>query len=330
MLTDEVIIKIKAGKGGDGAVSFRREKYQPRGGPDGGDGGKGGNVVFSVTRDVNTLTFFDNRKEFKADDGENGGKNRCHGGNAKDLILRIPPGTIIYNMNSDQTKYQIVDLTREGEKFVIAKGGRGGWGNTHFSTATHQTPYEANNGTFGQEKTLKLELQLIADVGFIGLPNAGKSTLLSHLSNANPKIANYPFTTLEPNLGVVKIDDNFSFIAADIPGLIEGASHGKGLGDKFLRHIQRTSVIVHLIDINSMDPAVDYKIIRDELKKFNPDLVKKKEIVVFNKIETVDGESVKCQVSSIKKVLRKKPLLISAATGQGLKELLFEIKKVLK
>ncbi|OGD66932.1 Obg family GTPase CgtA [Candidatus Berkelbacteria bacterium RIFCSPHIGHO2_12_FULL_36_9] len=220
-------------------------------------------------------------------------------------------------------------MTKEGQIFIAARGGRGGWGNVHFATATHQTPYESKKGTPGEEKVIKMEMQMIADVGIIGLPNAGKSTLLSHISNARPKIANYPFTTLAPNLGVVKVDNDFSFIAADIPGLIEGASQGKGLGDKFLKHVQRTNLLVHLIDINSLDPAKDYKIIRQELKKFDANLAKKKEIVAFNKIETIDEESIKYQVSSIKTVTRKKPFLISSAIGKGIKELLYRIKKEL-
>jgi GTP-binding protein len=344
MLTDEVTIKISAGKGGDGCVSFRREKYVPKGGPDGGDGGKGGDIVIRVNPSVNTLTFFNMKKEFQAKNGENGGKNRCHGADADDLILEVPPGTIIYdfqkekkqiednnyNIESESKLEKIADLTKLNEKIVVAKGGRGGWGNDHFATATHQTPYEFNPGTLGQSKTIKLELRLIADVGLIGLPNAGKSTLISRISNAKPKIANYPFTTIEPNLGVVKADNEFSFTAADIPGLIEGASKGKGLGDKFLRHIKRTKMIVHIIDVNSDDLIRDYKTIRKELKAFSTELTKKNEIVVFNKIETMDRNLILDLAKKFKTKIKKNPLLISAVTGEGIKDLLYKIKDELK
>ena len=338
MFTDEVIIKIKAGKGGDGLVSFWREKFVPKGGPDGGDGGDGGDIIFKVDERVNTLSFFNTRKQFKAEDGEKGKKARCRGKNGRDLILRVPPGTIVYQiLNSkietlNKSKIQdskfkkVADLTKDGQKMVIARGGRGGWGNVHFATATHQTPKEAKPGQPGEEKILKLELQLIADVGIIGLPNSGKSTLLSRISAARPKIAEYPFTTLEPNLGVVRLGEDFSFVVADIPGLIKGASKGKGLGDKFLRHIKRTRLLVHLIDITSSDLVRDYKTIRSELKLFDPTLISKKEIIVLNKIDLL-GE----KKPFIPFVLKKlKPLMISAVSGKGIKTLLYEIKRILK
>ena len=330
MLTDEVIIKISAGKGGDGCVSFRREKYVPKGGPDGGDGGKGGNVIFRVNPSVNTLTFFNMKKAFKADNGESGGKNRCTGADADNLELEVPTGTILYQSPKSKDQRQgfekMRDLIKDGDKFVAAKGGRGGWGNVHFATATHQAPREANPGKPGEEKVIKLEMQLIADVGIIGLPNSGKSTLLARISHARPKIANYPFTTLEPNLGVVKVDDKFSFIAADIPGLIEGASKGKGLGYKFLKHTERTNLLVHLIDANSVDYVCDYKTIRKELELFSIKLTRKKEIVCINKIETVNESVLKTNSQKLKAKFRKSPLPISSATGEGIKELLYKIK----
>lgn len=337
MLTDEVEIRIKAGKGGNGAVSFRREKYIPKGGPDGGDGGDGGDLFFRVNPSVNTLTFFNMKKEFQADNGDQGGKNQRHGKDGEDLYLDVPPGTIVYEIkkiDKDDEKSEIVyekiaDLTVIGEEFRAAKGGRGGWGNVHFASATHQTPYEANPGTPGQEKLIKLELDLIADVGIIGLPNSGKSTLLSRISNARPKIANYPFTTLEPNLGMVRVDEKTTFVAADIPGLIEGASIGKGLGHKFLKHILRTKTLLHIIDINSDDPVRDYKTIKNELKTFSPELAKKKEVISFNKIETVSSEKVEEVIKKFKTKTKKTPLAFSAVTGTGIKEILYKIKKVL-
>jgi len=328
MLTDEVTIKIEAGKGGDGLVSFRREKYMPRGGPDGGDGGSGGDIIFQVNPSVNTLTFFNMKKEFKAKNGEPGGKNLRSGAGGDDLILEVPPGTVIYQVQNDNIE-KIIDLTNDNSEYKIAKGGRGGWGNVHFATATYQAPREANPGRPGENKIIKLELQLIADVGIIGLPNSGKSTLLSRISHAKPKIANYPFTTLEPNLGVVRVDEKFSFIAADIPGLIEGASKGKGLGHKFLKHIKRTNMIIHIIDANSDDFVRDYKTIRGELKLYDKALARKKEIVVINKIETVNKDSLKANNQKLKAKIRKSPLEISAATSEGIKELLFKIKKEL-
>ncbi len=325
MLTDEVVIKIKAGKGGDGCVSFRREKYIPKGGPDGGDGGDGGSIIFQSDNNTNTLTFYNTRKSFKAQSGHAGMGKKMHGKNGQDLVLKLPPGTKIYQIIGEKQS-EIADLIKTNQEFLAARGGRGGWGNVHFSTATHQTPYEFNPGTLGEEKTLKLELQLIADVGLIGLPNAGKSTLLSRISSAKPKIANYPFTTLEPNLGVVRVDDEFSFTAADIPGLIEGASQGKGLGDKFLRHIKRTKVLVHLIDANSTSIESDYASIRKELEKFDPQLLKKPEIVVINKIDTTDQKTLKLSA----KIKKLNPVFISAVSGKGIKELLYKIKEIIE
>ncbi|EKD56996.1 MAG: hypothetical protein ACD_58C00031G0006 [uncultured bacterium] len=324
MLTDEVTIKVEAGKGGDGSASFRREKYVPKGGPDGGDGGKGGDIIFKVDGNQNTLTYFNTRKSFKADDGDNGGKQKSSGKNADDLILTVPPGTIVYQIfGSAQRK--ILDLTEIGKDIKVAKGGIGGRGNVHFATATHQTPHEFETGKLGEKKTLKLELQMIADVGLIGLPNAGKSTLLARISKAKPKIANYAFTTLEPNLGVVDGGD-FSFVAADIPGLIQGASQGKGLGHKFLRHIKRTKVLIHLIDANSLNHLKDYKDIRNELKQFSPELVNKQEIVVVSKVDSITEKD---QRRIYAKVVKLKPIFLSSQTGRGIKDLLYVIKKYL-
>jgi len=329
MLTDEVLIKISAGKGGNGAVSFRREKYVPKGGPDGGDGGDGGDIIFKVNPSVNTLSYFSMKKDFKAESGAPGGKNLRHGKNGEDLFLEVPPGTIIFEVDSQNNQNKIVDLITQGQEFHMARGGRGGWGNVHFASATHQTPYESNPGKPGEARTLKLELELIADAGIIGMPNAGKSTLLSRISNARPKIANYPFTTLEPNLGFVRIDDKFNFVAADIPGLIEGASKGKGLGHKFLRHVLRTKILVHLIDVNSNDPIRDYLTIKNEMKAYNKNLNRKYEIICLNKIETYDKNNLKVLGDKLKAKTKKQPLFISAVTGEGIKELLFAIKRKL-
>jgi GTP-binding protein len=342
MLTDEVTIKIAAGKGGDGLASFRREKYIPHGGPDGGDGGAGGDVIFKVNPSVNTLTFFSMKKDFHAENGKSGGSNRCTGADGEDLVLEVPPGTMIYEFvepteddtetgfkKKEENLIKISDLINNSDEIIMAKGGRGGWGNVHFATPTHQTPREANKGSLGESKTIKLELRLIADVGIIGLPNSGKSTLLSRISNARPKIANYPFTTLEPNLGMINVDKTFSFIAADIPGLIEGASKGRGLGINFLKHIKRTNILVHLIDANSNDFVSDYKTIRDELKSYDKSLAKKKEIVAINKIETVEQKELITKTKTLRTKIKKEPLLISAATGEGVQKLLYEIKKKL-
>lgn len=287
MLVDEAQITLKAGDGGDGLASFRHEKYVPRGGPDGGDGGDGGDIYFVVAADVNTLFDYLRVKQFRAEGGQNGRKKKQTGQDGSDLELKIPPGTIVTDAESGQA---IADLTKTGDRLIIAHGGKGGRGNYHFATATHQAPHEAEPGTPGQERRLKLELKLIAQVGIIGLPNAGKSTLLARISAARPKIADYPFTTLEPNLGVAQIDKK-TFVVADIPGLIEGASDGKGLGVKFLRHVERTKLLWHLVDATSADPVKDYRTIRDELQKFSAALAKKPEIIVLNKIDAMDKKA---------------------------------------
>ncbi len=285
MFIDQVNIHVKSGKGGDGMVHFRREKFVPLGGPDGGDGGKGGDVVFEVKATLNTLSAFRQNEKFAAQPGKNGGGSQMTGRGAEDLIISVPPGTVIYDA---ETGALLGDLTDPGQRLTVCKGGRGGRGNQHFVNSRNQAPRTAERGEPHEEKSLRLELKLIADIGIIGLPNAGKSTLLSVLTNAKPKIGAYPFTTLEPNLGVANIDDDTTVVMADIPGLIEGAAEGAGLGHDFLRHIQRTRVLIHMIDGQSEDPLADYSQINTELSLFDTKLGKKPQIVVLNKIDQPD------------------------------------------
>ncbi|MBK8780251.1 MAG: GTPase ObgE [Anaerolineales bacterium] len=285
MFIDQVNIFVKSGKGGDGMVHFRREKFVPLGGPDGGDGGKGGDVVFEVKATLNTLSAFRKNEKFAANPGKNGGGSQMTGRGAEDLIISVPPGTVIYDA---ETGALLGDLTDPGQRLTVCKGGRGGRGNQHFVNSRNQAPRTAERGEPHEEKALRLELKLIADIGIIGLPNAGKSTLLSVLTNAKPKIGAYPFTTLEPNLGVANIDDDTTVVMADIPGLIEGAAEGAGLGHDFLRHIQRTRVLIHMIDGQSEDPLADYSQINTELSLFDTKLGKKPQIVVLNKIDQPD------------------------------------------
>jgi len=321
MLTDEAKIFIKAGDGGNGAVSFRREKYVPKGGPDGGDGGDGGDVYFVCKNDVQTLSDYARKKEWLAQSGENGRPKRQTGKNGEDLELKVPSGTIVKSADTDKL---IHDFIKEGDSVLIARGGRGGWGNVHFKSATSQSPAFAKKGTKGEEENLRLELKLIAEVGIIGLPNSGKSTLLAKISNARPKIADYPFTTLEPNLGVVSFHDK-EIVFADIPGLITGASEGKGLGDKFLRHIERTKKLIHLIDINSSNLAEDYRIIRKELEQWSENLLRKEEIIVLNKIDTMLPAASKKIAKEFSKKITKPVIIISAISGRGINELLEKI-----
>jgi len=318
MLTDEVTIRVKAGRGGDGIVSFIREKHRSRGGPDGGDGGDGGNIIFAASNNVNTLTFFANRKYFEAQSGQNGMRYKKHGKSGEDLILHVPEGTII----SEGEKI-LADMTSKNQKFLAVRGGKGGWGNYHFATSIKQAPTWSKRGLSGEEKELKLELKLIADVGIVGAPNSGKSTLLSVISNARPKIAKYPFTTLEPNLGVVKIFDR-KFIFADIPGLIEGASSGRGLGDKFLRHIERTKELVLLISADAKNPVGEYKILLKELGDFSPQLAKKRKIVAVSKSEIINKVRKNAITKNFKK-LRITPLFFSAVTRDNLDLLLQKV-----
>lgn len=321
MFTDQVEIYVRSGKGGDGMVHFRREKFVPRGGPDGGDGGKGGDLIFEVKPTLNTLSSFRQNQKFKADDGKNGGATQMTGRGGKDRVIPVPPGTIIYDADTGEV---IGDLTTNGQQLTICKGGRGGRGNQHFATSRNQAPQTAEKGEPFEEKRLRLELKLIADIGLIGVPNAGKSTLLSVLTNANPKIAPYPFTTLEPNLGVAEIDIDASVVIADIPGLIEGASMGVGLGHDFLRHVQRTRVLVHILDGLSEDPIADYSQINTELSLFDPNLAKKPQIVALNK---VDQPEVQERLASLKKEFKKHKVdfvTISALARTNTRELLIQ------
>jgi len=326
MFIDEAEIVVRSGKGGDGMVHFHREKFVPRGGPDGGDGGQGGDVILEVKSSLNTLQAFRHISHYIAKDGKNGGPNNMSGKSADDLIISVPPGTVVYDADTGQL---VGDLTKANERLILCKSGRGGRGNQHFATSRNQAPRTAEKGEPGEEKRLKLELKLIADIGLIGVPNAGKSTLLSVLTNATPKIAPYPFTTLEPNLGVADIDDHTSVVLADIPGLIEGASHGVGLGHDFLRHIQRTRVLIHLLDGLSKDPVADYSQINSELSLFDPNLAKKPQIVALNKI---DQPEVQERLAEIKKAMKKKKvefMTISALARMNTRELLLKAAEML-
>ena len=322
MFVDTAKVSVQAGKGGDGAVSFRHEIYVDKGGPDGGDGGRGGDVVFVATENVNTLLDFRYKPELKATDGAAGSKKRMAGRSGTDLIVKVPMGTLVRRDGEI-----IADLTRNGERVVIAKGGDGGFGNAHFKSSTRQTPRMAELGEPGDTFEAELELKLLADVGLVGFPNAGKSTFLSVVTNARPEIADYAFTTLTPNLGVADIDDG-SILIADIPGLIEGASEGKGLGDAFLRHVERTAVLLHLIDIYSEDVATSYKTIREELKKYSPELALRPEVVALTKSEGFDAEMIAMQVDALKKAVGNTiPVhVISAASHHGLTDLLRELR----
>jgi GTP-binding protein len=327
MFTDQVEIQVKSGKGGDGMVHFRREKFVPQGGPDGGDGGKGGDVVFEVKSTLNTLSSFRQNQKFKAEDGVNGGPSQMSGRYGNDLVLYVPPGTILYNADTGEL---IGDLTAPGQRLIICKGGRGGRGNQHFATSRNQVPRTAEKGEPAEEKRIKLELKLIADIGLIGVPNAGKSTLLSVLTNARPKIAPYPFTTLEPNLGVANIDDDTTVVLADIPGLIEGASHGAGLGHDFLRHIQRTRVLIHLLDGLSEDPVADYSQIKSELSLFDPNLAKKPQIVALNKIDQPEVQEKLAEIQTKFKEHKVELMTISALAHTHTRDLLVKAYQALQ
>ena len=316
-MVDSATINISAGRGGDGMVSFRREKYVPKGGPDGGDGGNGGNVYFCVDKQLSTLVEYSRMKIINAKNGQPGSKNRCHGKNGEDLILYVPSGTLILE-NINNKWFKLIDLVEDNKKVLIAKGGRGGWGNVHFATATNQTPMFSNKGKNGERKELKLELKLIADVAIIGLPNAGKSTLISVISNCKPKIADYPFTTLEPNLGVVNHKGKI-FVIADIPGLIRGAYIGKGLGDKFLQHIERTKLLVHLISVQDDDIELSYQTIINELGSFQSKLLDKPEIVAVNKID------INPNIDIHRFIKKHTAIAISATTRKGISDLLNNI-----
>jgi GTP-binding protein len=331
MFIDQVEIYVRSGKGGDGMVHFRREKFVPRGGPDGGDGGKGGDVIFEVKATLNTLSAFRPNQKFLAEKGVNGGSAQKTGHGGKNLIIHVPPGTVIFDITDPlmDSPTLLGDLTKPGERLIVCKGGRGGRGNQHFATSRNQAPRTAEKGEPYEEKRLKLELKLIADIGLIGVPNAGKSTLLSVLTNAKPKIAAYPFTTLEPTLGVAVIDSDTSVVLADIPGLIEGASQGVGLGHDFLRHIQRTRVLIHVLDGLSGDPIADYSQINSELALFDPNLAKKPQLVALNKI---DQPEVQERLTDIQRKFKKqkvKFVTISALARTNTRELLLKAAEIL-
>ena len=290
MFADRAKVFIKSGKGGDGHVSFRRELYVPAGGPDGGDGGRGGDIIFEVDEGLNTLVDFRQVRKYVAKNGEPGGKKRCHGASAKDLVIKVPEGTVIKDFESGKV---IADMSGENRREVILKGGKGGLGNMHYATSTMQAPKYAQPGQEGQELWVMLELKVIADVGLVGFPNVGKSTLLSRVSNARPKIANYHFTTLDPHLGVVDLGDSAGFVMADIPGLIEGASQGVGLGHDFLRHIERTKVLIHVVDAASTegrDPVEDIRTINEELWAYNQELKQRPQVIAANKTDAIYGD----------------------------------------
>ncbi|HIT07193.1 MAG TPA: GTPase ObgE [Candidatus Scybalocola faecipullorum] len=332
MFVDKVRIYIRSGKGGDGHVSFRRELYVPAGGPDGGDGGRGGDIIFQVDDGLNTLMDFRNNKKYCAGDGQPGGKRRCHGSDGADLVIKVPEGTVIKDAESGLV---IADMSHENRRQTILKGGRGGKGNMNYATPTMQAPKYAQPGQSAQELTVDLELKVIADVGLVGFPNVGKSTFLSRVTNARPKIANYHFTTLNPNLGVVDLEGGRGFVIADIPGIIEGASEGVGLGHEFLRHIERTKVIIHIVDaagVEGRDPINDIHTINTELENYSESLAHRPQVIAANKIDALyDGENDDA-VTLLKEAFEPKDIRvfpISAVSGKGLKELLYYVRDML-
>lgn len=331
MFADSAKIMIKSGKGGNGHVSFRREKYVPNGGPDGGDGGKGGDIVFLVDDGMNTLADYRHKRSFAAQAGEDGKKRNCHGKKGSDLILKVPAGTIIRDAETNKI---IADMSGDNRRQIVLPGGNGGLGNQHFATSTMQAPKYAQPGQEAMELEVKLELKVIADVGLVGFPNVGKSTLLSRVTNAQPKIANYHFTTLQPNLGVVDLENGDGFVIADIPGLIEGASEGIGLGHEFLKHIERTRVIIHIVDAASVegrDPIADIHAINKELESYHPKLLEKPQVIAANKIDVLYEQECEIirQLKAEFEPLGISVYPISAVSGQGLKELLYAVKKML-
>ncbi|MBN2548369.1 MAG: GTPase ObgE [Anaerolineales bacterium] len=337
MFIDQAIIYIVSGKGGDGVIHFRREKYVPRGGPDGGDGGRGGDVVLQVASNLNTLAAFRHQSRFRAEDGKNGAKQNMTGRSAQELIVPVAPGTLVYDHDTGEL---LGDLVEAGQRLVVAEGGRGGRGNSRFASSVRQTPRIAERGEPGQERTLRLELKLIADIGIVGVPNAGKSTLLAAVTNAKPKIAPYPFTTLEPNLGVAELDDETTLVLADIPGLIEGAHLGVGLGHDFLRHIQRTRVLIHLLDGMAENPILDFAQINSELALFDPELAQKPQIVALTKMDLPDVRArwPKLQAEFNRQARKAQKSLnldaelfsISAVSGENVLPLLYRAAQLLK
>ncbi|HUL57347.1 MAG TPA: GTPase ObgE [Usitatibacter sp.] len=330
---DEARIEVIAGNGGDGSASFHRAKYVPRGGPDGGDGGRGGSIFAVADLNINTLVDYRYTRIIRAKSGENGRGRDCNGKGAEDIVLRVPVGTVIRDSETGDT---VADLAKDGERALLAKGGRGGLGNLNFKSSTNRAPRQFTRGEPGEAKQLEMELRVLADVGLLGMPNAGKSTLIRAVSSARPKVADYPFTTLQPNLGVVRVDANRSFVMADIPGLIEGAAEGAGLGHQFLRHLKRTGLLLHLVDMapfdESIDPAAEAKAIALELKKYDEALAKKPRWLVFNKMDLLDPVGRKKRAAAIVKKLRwTKPwFVVSAINGEGTKELAFAVMDFLE
>lgn len=329
MFTDYVKISIKAGDGGDGAVTFRREKYVAAGGPDGGDGGNGGSIYFQVDPNANTLIDFRYNKKYKAQNGENGSGSNCYGKKGEDLYINVPIGTIIKDAETGKV---VADLSKEGQAQLVLKGGRGGKGNSHFATSTRQAPRFAQGGDKGEEKEVILELKLLADVGLLGFPNVGKSTFLSVVTAARPKIANYHFTTIDPNLGVVKTKTGNSFVIADIPGIIEGASEGVGLGIQFLRHVERTRLLLHVIDVSGSEgrnPVEDFYTINEELKKYSEKLATRKQIIVASKIDVMQDESLLKELEELAKKENLELFKISGVTGEGVENLINRVEQAL-
>lgn len=333
MFADRARIYVRSGKGGDGHVSFRREKYVPSGGPDGGDGGNGGSVILEVDDGLNTLTDYRHARKYRAEDGENGGKRNCRGKNGSDCILKVPEGTVIKEAESGKV---ITDMSGTNRRFVLLAGGHGGNGNQHYATSTMQAPKYAQPGQPARELEILMELKVIADVGLVGFPNVGKSTFLTRVSNARPKVANYHFTTLDPHLGVVDLPDAGGFVIADIPGLIEGASEGVGLGFEFLRHIERTKVMIHIVDAagtEGRDPVADVYAINKELELYNPDIAKRPQVIAANKTDMIFGEEgTPDPILALKEEFEPKGIRvypISAISGQGIRELLFHVREML-
>ncbi|MGH9451134.1 MAG: GTPase ObgE [Terriglobia bacterium] len=324
MFIDEAKIRVTGGPGGNGCMAFRREKFIPRGGPSGGDGGNGGSVFLESTPHLNTLLKFRYNPEFKAERGRHGEGSNCHGRTGEDLVITVPAGTVVYDAAAGA---RLWDFTASGQRYLAARGGRGGRGNARFATSVHQAPRRADPGTPGEELTLRLELKLLADVGLVGFPNVGKSTLISRVSAARPRIADYPFTTLVPHLGVVAVGGEESFVMADIPGLIEGAHRGRGLGDRFLRHVERTRLLLHMIDAaeeTERDPIEDYRVILRELESFSPDVAQKPMLMVASRVDAAGATSEGTRLAALRRFCREKGLAlyeISAITGQGLEDL---------
>jgi GTPase len=330
---DEARIEVIAGKGGDGSASFRREKSIPRGGPDGGDGGRGGSIIAVADSNLNTLIDFRYTRIFRAKPGENGRGRDQYGKGADDIVLRVPVGTVIKDAENGET---IADLAKDGDHALLAKGGKGGIGNIHFKSSTNRAPRQFTRGEEGEKRNLEMELRVLADVGLLGMPNAGKSTLIRAVSAARPKVADYPFTTLQPNLGVVRVDENRSFVMADIPGLIEGAAEGAGLGHQFLRHLQRTKLLLHVVDMApfdaAIDPAAEVKAIAAELKKYDPSLAKKPRWLVFNKADLLEPKEARKRAEALVKKLRwtKPRFVVAAINGDGTKELTYAVMEFLE